>query len=88
MRLKAAFKFSAIICLVLACIRPAMAGAPSPCIKAVTSQNGNFLVITDMQIEPAEGNTGRVRQLSFHALRLMLPERRMTPSESLRAGGT
>ena len=65
MCLKPAFKCSAIICLVLACIRPAIAGAPSPCVKAVTSQNGNFLVITDMRIEPAEGNTGRVRQLSF-----------------------
>ncbi len=68
MRLKVVLTSLAIVHLLLSCAPPVTAGAMSPCIKAVTSQYGHFLVITDMQVELAEGNTRRVRQLSFQIL--------------------
>ncbi len=68
MRLKVVLASLAIVHLLLFCAPPVTAGALSPCIKAVTSQYGHFLVITDMQVELAEGNTRRVRQLSFQIL--------------------
>jgi len=49
--------------LMLACAVPALAGALPPCVKAVSSKNGNFLVISDVQLEP--GNGARVQQVSL-----------------------
>lgn len=51
---------------VLACALPALAGALSPCVKAVGSNNGNFLVITDVQWEPEQReDTFRARRVSL-----------------------
>jgi hypothetical protein len=51
--------------LILACTLPALAGALPPCVKAVSSNNGNFLVISDAQLEPEQGTTARVQQVSL-----------------------
>ena len=51
--------------LMLACALPARAGALPPCVKAVSSNNGNFLVISDLQLEPEIGNRTRVQQVSL-----------------------
>jgi hypothetical protein len=39
--------------LILACDLPAFAGAGPPCVKAVSSSNGNFIVVSDFQLGPA-----------------------------------
>jgi hypothetical protein len=51
--------------LILACARPALAGPLPPCVKAVSSNNGNFLVISNVQLEPELGNRARVQQVSL-----------------------
>jgi hypothetical protein len=51
--------------LILVCAVPALAGAAPPCVKAASSNNGNFLVISDFQLEPGPGNTAKVRQVSL-----------------------
>ncbi|MGB2605188.1 MAG: hypothetical protein WBC78_16440 [Candidatus Sulfotelmatobacter sp.] len=51
--------------LILASALPALAGPLPPCVKAVSSPNGNFLVISDAQLEPEQGNIARVRQVSL-----------------------
>lgn len=43
----------------------ALAGALPPCIKAVSSNNGKFLVISDVLLEPESQNTATVRQVSL-----------------------
>jgi len=51
--------------LMLSCARPALAGPLPPCLKAVSSNNGNFLVISDVHLEPKLGNGARVQQVSL-----------------------
>ncbi len=51
--------------LMLACALPALAGPIPPCVKAVSSNNGSFLVISDVQLQPESGNRARVQQVSF-----------------------
>jgi hypothetical protein len=53
------------LALILACGPPALAGPLRPCVKAVSSPNGNFLVITDAQFESEHENPVRVKQLSL-----------------------
>ena len=48
------------MCLVFLLALPAVGGPLFPCVKAVSSKNGNFLVLTDVQPEPGQGNTQRV----------------------------
>ncbi len=55
-----------VLSLTLACAVPALAGALPPCVKAVSSNNGSFLVISDVQLEPGHGNGARVQQVSLH----------------------
>jgi hypothetical protein len=55
----------AVLAVILACALPALAGAAAPCVKAVSSNNGDFLVMSDIQLEPARGNIARVRQMSL-----------------------
>lgn len=64
MRLRSILNYFGI-CMVIACSLRATAGAPFPCLKAAASNNGNFLVVSDLQIEPGPGNTGKVRQVTF-----------------------
>ena len=54
-----------ILPLILACALPALAGPLPPCVKAVSSNNGSFLVISDVQLEPEHGNGARVQQVSL-----------------------
>jgi hypothetical protein len=54
-----------VLALILVCALPALAGALPPCVKAVSSNNGNFLVISDAQLEPEQGNISRVQQVSL-----------------------
>jgi hypothetical protein len=51
--------------LILAGALPALAGPPSPCVRAVSSNNGNFLVISDVHLEPEHENRARVQQVSL-----------------------
>ncbi len=55
------------ICMVFAFSLPATAGAPFPCLKAAASDNGKYLVVSDVQIEHGPGNTGKIRQVTFEA---------------------
>ena len=47
-------------CMFFACGVPAFAGAPFPCIKAVTSKNGHFLVIAERDVEPNAAGSHQV----------------------------
>jgi hypothetical protein len=51
--------------LILVCALPALGGPLRPCVKAVSSPNGNFLVITDAQLESEHENPGWVKQVSL-----------------------
>jgi len=48
------------LCLVPLLALPAVAGPLFPCVKAVSSKNGNFLVLIDVQPEPGQGNAQTV----------------------------
>src|ERR1700687_2413970 len=65
MRLSTQIAHVLVLSLILACARPALAGPLPPCVKAVSSNNGNFLVISDVQLEPKQGNVARVQQVSL-----------------------
>jgi hypothetical protein len=54
--------------LVLLLALPAVAGPLFPCVKAVGSKKGNFLVLTDVQPEPGQGNTQRVLSRVDHGV--------------------
>lgn len=54
-----------VLPLSLACAIPALAGPLPPCVKAVSSNNGSFLVISDVQLAPEHGNGARVQQVSL-----------------------
>jgi hypothetical protein len=65
MRPKKQAAFLSVFCLNFACALPAVAGAPFPCPKAVSSKNGNFLVFIDIQGEPRQGGVQRVELQVF-----------------------
>jgi hypothetical protein len=65
MRLKTQIAPVLVPVLVLACAMPVIAGPLPPCVKAVSSKNGNFLVISDALLEPEHGNGARVQQVSL-----------------------
>jgi|HubBroStandDraft_6_1064221.scaffolds.fasta_scaffold327465_2 hypothetical protein len=54
-----------VLFLTLFVTLPALAGALPPCIKAVSSNNGKFLVISDVLLEPENQNAARARQVSL-----------------------
>jgi hypothetical protein len=64
MRLSTQIALVLVPALILACTLPALAGALPPCVKAVSSNNGNFLVTSDAQVESEQGNIARVQQVS------------------------
>lgn len=39
-----------------------------PCVKAASSSNGHFLVISDFQLEPGDGDISRVKQVTLQVL--------------------
>jgi hypothetical protein len=55
----------AVLSLIPPCVMPALAGALAPCVKAVSSDNGSFLVVSNVQLEPVHGNVARVKQVSL-----------------------
>lgn len=57
-----------VLALILACALTAVAGPLPPCVKAVSSNNGSFLVISDVQLESEHGNGARVQQVSLQVL--------------------
>jgi hypothetical protein len=65
MRLSTQIALVLVLALILVCVLPALAGALPPCVKAVRSNNGNFLVISDAQLEPDQGNISRTQQVSL-----------------------
>jgi hypothetical protein len=65
MRLSASLIFLFELCVVLLLAYPAAAGPLFPCPKAVSSSNGNFMVLTDVQSDHGPGNTVKVRRVSF-----------------------
>ena len=52
--------FFCVLFLVLLCGVPASAGPLFPCPSAVSSKNGSFLVLSDVQIHTSPGNTAPV----------------------------
>lgn len=67
MRLSTQIAFLMLPVLILAHSAPAFASAPAPCIKAVSSKDGNFLVLTD-RIERSV-NDITFRQVSLRVFR-------------------
>jgi hypothetical protein len=51
--------------LVLSLALPAVAGQPLQCPKAASSSNGNFLVLTDVQVEHGQGHAVKVQRVSL-----------------------
>jgi hypothetical protein len=49
--------------LAFGCVMPASAGSMFPCVKAFSSSNGNFFVMTNVQFRP--GNTFKVQRVSL-----------------------
>ncbi len=39
-----------------------------PCVKVASSSNGNFLVISDFQLEPGDGDIRTVKQVTLQVL--------------------
>lgn len=74
MRLSAQIVAVLIPALILACALPAHAGPLPPCVKAVSSNNGNFLVISDAQLEPEQGNIARVARVQQVSLQVFPKE--------------
>jgi hypothetical protein len=60
MKRNAQLSFLFGLCPVFLLALPAVAGPLFPCVKAVSSKNGNFLALTDVQPEPGQGNAQRV----------------------------
>src|SRR5207248_5781845 len=60
MRTNKQFAFPLCFCLTFACALPAVAGPVFPCVKAVSSKNGNFMVLNDIQLEPSQRTVQRV----------------------------
>ena len=89
MRLSAVLLFSCVLTLILSFAFPGLAGQPSPCIKASSSRNGNFLVLMNMQLDPPQSNeavvTRKIRQFSFE---LFPKENFINPKDRLTAPGT
>lgn len=54
-----------VLSLIIAGALPALAGPLPPCVKAISSNNGNFLVISDVQLEPEHEIRARVQQVSL-----------------------
>jgi hypothetical protein len=65
MRLSTQITTVLVPALILAFPLPALAGALPPCVKAVSSNNGKFLVISDAQLESEQGNIAKVHQVSL-----------------------
>jgi hypothetical protein len=54
MRLKRRYICLCVLSLLLACGSSAIAGPPFPCVRAVSSKNGNFLVLADQFVPGRE----------------------------------
>jgi hypothetical protein len=56
--------------LILVSVPPALSSAPPSCAKAASSKNGNFLVISDFQLEATADRSGggKIQQASFQIL--------------------
>jgi hypothetical protein len=63
----------------------AVAGQPFPCPKAVSSSNGNFLVLSDVQFKPGPENTMRVQGVS---LQVFPKEEFLNPKDKLTTTAT
>jgi hypothetical protein len=89
MRLNSGIGIMLVLCPILACAPRAIAGPLAPCVKAVSSSNGNFLVITEIQLEPgkeiAAGQPMPIQQVS---LRVFPRERFINEKDRLVATAT
>jgi hypothetical protein len=56
------FAFWSMFCLTFACALPAVAGPIFSCVKAVSSNNGNFIVLIDAQLEPGQGDPANAQR--------------------------
>ncbi|HYN14966.1 MAG TPA: hypothetical protein VES66_04145 [Terriglobales bacterium] len=65
MRRSAQLTFLRVLCLIFSLALPAVAGQLFPCPRAVSSSNGNFLVLSDVQFEHGQGLTARVKRVSL-----------------------
>ncbi|HEY6764641.1 MAG TPA: hypothetical protein VI386_07710 [Candidatus Sulfotelmatobacter sp.] len=54
-----------LLCLPFVFTGLSFAGALPPCVKAASSNNGNFLIITDVQIGPSHGAGAEVQQVAL-----------------------
>jgi hypothetical protein len=89
MRLNSGIGILLVLCPILACAPRAIAGPLAPCVKAVSSSNGNFLVITDIQLEPGkEIVAGQPMPIQQVSLRVFPRERFINEKDRLVAPAT
>ena len=73
MRLSSSVALLLVLSATFTCTPRATAGPLAPCVTAVSSRNDNYLVVTDIQLEPGTGIVpGRplnVRQVTLRVLR-------------------
>jgi hypothetical protein len=78
MRLKNQSTCLHVMYLTLACALSATAGPLFPCVKAVSSKNGNFLVLTDVQLDPRLGGVQGVSLLVYQKENFINQKDRLT----------
>jgi hypothetical protein len=89
MRLSSGIGILLVLCPILACAPRAIAGPLAPCVKAVSSSNGNFLVITEIQLEPGkEIVAGQPMPIQQVSLRVFPRERFINEKDRLVAPAT
>ena len=65
MHLQKQFTLLHVLCLTVAWGSPAIAGPLFPCVRAVSSNNGNFIVISDVKFGPEQINAVKLRRVSL-----------------------
>jgi hypothetical protein len=87
MRLSATLSVSCVLTLILSFALPGLAGQPPPCIKAASSKNGNFLVLMNMQLDPAQSKDGVTMRIGF-SFEIFPKENFINAKDRLTAPGT
>ena len=88
MRLSATLSISCVLTLILSFPFPALAGQPPPCVKAVSSKSGDFLVLMDMQLDPPQSKDGVTRRIRGFSFEIFPKENFINAKDRLTAPGT
>jgi hypothetical protein len=77
-----------IIAATLVCVLPAFGGALPPCIKAVSSKNGKFLVVSDMDLGPLNPSNGKASAVQRTSLQIFPKENFINSDQAVTAPAT